>query len=377
VVQVHGPLRRRRWFLALILLTFMGGALWSVVSRPRPEVRLKAERAASRAVERPPVLLGSPRPDAVEDDKAGAAGSREVRVVVADASDRTGLAGAKVWAFRAVAVADQEFDVRTRSTVLARGTTARTGEAALPLPSDAGKVRIVARAEGFAPAEASLAEGSTELTLLLDPGLAIDGIVIDDVGAPVPNAHIVCRAIALPPDAQALGAEAGATQSLLDAVSEQSGRFRVGGLAGRPYLVSAHAEGWLMAGEEVLVRPPASEVKVVLVGTRCFVLRLLHSESRQPASASSMIITPYPTPGVVRSSRLGSERIWVQDALVRTLSIASEPGYVFGAVRLNGGTPPPDKLQLLIQAHGYKAVVANVRLMPAREAIESTYADEI
>ncbi|MCI0585519.1 MAG: carboxypeptidase-like regulatory domain-containing protein [Planctomycetes bacterium] len=137
-------------------------------------------------------------------------------------------------------------------------TSDASGAFSILLPSN-GWFRVLARAEGFAPARSDwiLAEEgapSGEAILRVHPGRAIAGRVVGPGGSPVPRAEVSARGPA--------GSE-GSTEQ----VEAEGGRFEISGLRPGTYRLTAWAPGFEQARRDHLV-PETGEVGPVEISLR-------------------------------------------------------------------------------------------------------------
>lgn len=287
-------------------------------------VRLRVEGGSSRLpAEVHEVILLPPLPGAPAD-----ASPEAVRVPRAEAEGRPAGSLAVVLppglpAFgRILDLEERPLEAATVVLTPAERAASRAGEP-IEVTTDAagrflvpavawGSFDLTADAAGFAPATLramELPEGSGPAdlgSLLLQPGVEIDGRVVDLEGAPVAAAELRFR--------EAVGRPApGERVRLLEgeaaAVADEAGRFVVEDLApGRPVDLLASGEGFLPVWTLAVEAPPAEPLVITLEPAARLSGRVVDPDERGIADAA-VTVTPRGSPegtvGVVARREVG------------------------------------------------------------------------
>ncbi len=122
-----------------------------------------------------------------------------------------------------------------------------------------GTHEVHVSAPGFVPRDETvvLAEGETrDLPLALSEGVAIEGVVVDDEGKPVPGVIVRAERTVTTPDGWTSTSEAGRTESGMD------GRFVLRGLLPGPHVLDIFGDGLILPAGELKVEAPARDLRL-------------------------------------------------------------------------------------------------------------------
>ncbi len=160
-----------------------------------------------------------------------------------------------------------------------------------------GETPISVNSPSFRPAKATAALEAgvtTDLVVRLDPGAAVEGVVVDEDGKAVADAEVSVAPVAGNEKAPAFDDDLWYLMDAREAKTDASGLFRVGGLASGDVLVGAekHARlaGATLRPKEVLrLRAPAKDVRLVVVALGSAALRLVTPDGAPYAGAAYVL----------------------------------------------------------------------------------------
>ncbi len=222
------------------------------------KLRLTAstERALSAPVEEPPLSVGSPR-DGVDLRLEPAA----VLVVTVSHGKGSPVAGARVSALPDDGEEDGSPRARGMAALMAArgggpGTATDDKGVARIGPLRPGRLKVTAAISDFRPGEATAtaaADAETAVSISLEAGQSVSGRVVDDQGAPVEGAAVT---------AQRFGMGGGGFFSETR-TSDAEGRFRIGGMDGRPVNMNAQKSGHVRTSLNN-IKPGTADLEVSL-----------------------------------------------------------------------------------------------------------------
>jgi protocatechuate 3,4-dioxygenase beta subunit len=108
--------------------------------------------------------------------------------------------------------------------------TITDGEGRFTLSAPAGRITLLASADGYAPGFANRTAPTSGVQVILTPSSSMSGSVITEEGQPVGNITVTART---------------QTDSMRSATTDQAGRFALSGLSPGVYQVRALGKGWI------------------------------------------------------------------------------------------------------------------------------------
>ncbi len=208
-------------------------------------------------------------------------------------------------------VANGEVEVRRDSTVVRKLATDETGHA-LASGLDMGPYVVTVRATGLPKLIRAYAvqEGATlRVELRLPNAVALEGVIVDDMGRPLPAARV--RAFR--------PAWGDAYEGLPE--SDDEGRFRIEGLLAGPHEIWAQEKGRPVTGRLLVVEAPGAGVRLVSLRRATLRFRLVPPQGVAPPAElhvhiGSLVYHPQWQDGPVEISELspGGESVRVRIA---------------------------------------------------------------
>lgn len=353
---------RRRHLPVLLSLLVSGAAFYALLfgteSSPHPPA--SARRAAQEHSIQAPILRALPVEPVSRVGIAQDKPLKRVRGRVLSVIDRAPVKGASVF----LAAAREHALVRADSAV----RTDSAGEFSLELET-LQKATLWVTASGYLPWQGAADEAAEHVQILLDPGVTLDGVVVDLSGSPVQGVHVSCapsrQRLGWPHDSRfysTLGSAGGVGASGSD------GRFSITGLApDTAYEVHARKHGWVRSGQFVptAFKPGFRDLRVVMRREAGLRVRIQAEDGSPLTEEATTILTP--PDGWGWSSSLERQ---VDSRLRRETTLPSDDGWI--TYRLSQTAPPGDdavpEVEIEATAPGYAVVIARTAISPESDA---------